>query len=135
MSCSWAVSRLSQVTPFVPLFDLIGVLQDSDMWPQEAFNRRWTIAFPFPGDNSLLTNSRIKGVLRKISLALLAGLVVVTADFPCRATEDRVLTVSVAYRDLRPLWGVTLQLAGAVNQEGVTDANGLASFPELPATG
>jgi hypothetical protein len=39
------------------------------------------------------------------------------------------LTVTVTRRDLRPLPGVTLQLAGAVNLQGVTDDTGRAAFP------
>jgi len=43
--------------------------------------------------------------------------------------------VTVTRRDLRPLPGVTLQLAGAVNLQGVTDNNGSAAFPGLPPAG
>lgn len=43
--------------------------------------------------------------------------------------------MSVARRDLRPLGGVTLQLAGAASLQGVTDNNGRAAFPGLPAAG
>src|SRR5262249_27767656 len=53
---------------------------------------------------------------------------------PCTAAADGVLSVSVARRDLRPLPGVTLQMTGAVNLQGVTDNGGQAAF-DLPAAG
>jgi uncharacterized repeat protein (TIGR01451 family) len=42
--------------------------------------------------------------------------------------------VTVTRRDLRPLPGVTLQMTGAVNLQGVTDNSGRATF-DLPAAG
>jgi uncharacterized repeat protein (TIGR01451 family) len=64
-----------------------------------------------------------------LGLALLGVLAVVTAGLPCTAAANEALTVTVTRRDLRPLPGVTLQLAGAVNLQGVTDDNGRAAFP------
>jgi uncharacterized repeat protein (TIGR01451 family) len=64
-----------------------------------------------------------------------AVLFVITADFPSTAAADEALTVTITRRDLRPLPGVTLQLAGAVNLQGVTDDNGRAAFPGLPPAG
>jgi hypothetical protein len=68
-------------------------------------------------------------------LALVGLLVVVAAHLSCTADANETLTVIVTRRDLRPLPGVTLQLAGAVNLPGVTDQNGHATFPDLPAAG
>ena len=68
-------------------------------------------------------------------LAIMGVLVATTADLPCTAAENRVLTASVARRDLRPLGQVTAQLSGAVNLQGVTDDNGRVTFPGLPPAG
>ena len=70
---------------------------------------------------------------RPLELAL--GAVLVAASVADIFSADAALTVSVARRDLRPLPKVTLQLAGAVNVQGVTDENGRASFPELRPAG
>ena len=43
--------------------------------------------------------------------------------------------MSVTRRDLRPLPGVTLQLAGAVNRQEVTEENGRVVFAALPTVG
>jgi uncharacterized repeat protein (TIGR01451 family) len=67
--------------------------------------------------------------LQHLGLALVGVLVVVTAGLPCTAAANEALTVTVTRRDLRPLPGVTLQVAGAVNLLGVTDDNGRAAFP------
>jgi uncharacterized repeat protein (TIGR01451 family) len=45
------------------------------------------------------------------------------------------VTANVTRPDLRPLPGVTLQLAGAVTLQGVTDDNGAAAFLGLPPAG
>jgi hypothetical protein len=74
-------------------------------------------------------------ILRHLGLALVAVLVAATAELPCTAAESRALAVSVARRDLRPLANVTVQLAGAVNVQGVTDENGRVAFIALPAAG
>lgn len=60
---------------------------------------------------------------------------VATIYLPCASAANGPLTVTVTRRDLRPLSGVTLQLAGAVNLQGVTDNNGHATFADLPAVG
>src|SRR6185503_17793329 len=64
-----------------------------------------------------------------LGLALAGVLFVVTTELPCAAAANEALTVTVTRRDLRPLPGVTLQLAGAANLQGVTDDNGRAAFP------
>jgi uncharacterized repeat protein (TIGR01451 family) len=69
------------------------------------------------------------------SLGIVGILVFVTAVLPCTTAADVVLSASVARRDLRPLPGVILQLAGAVNLQSVTDDNGLATFQGLPTAG
>ena len=63
--------------------------------------------------------------LQFLSLALWSVLTAAAAD---------VVTVSVTRRDLRPLPGVTLQLAGAVSRQELTDENGSAAF-DLPLAG
>ena len=71
----------------------------------------------------------MKAILQNLGLALVGALVAVTAGIPCTAAVNETLTVTVTRRDLRPLPGVTLQLTGAVNLQGVTDNNGRAAFP------
>jgi hypothetical protein len=73
--------------------------------------------------------------LQRLGLALVGVLVAATAELPCTAAESRALTVSVARRDLRPLADVTVQLAGVVNVQGVTEENGRVTFIALPAAG
>src|SRR5436190_21977491 len=73
-------------------------------------------------------------ILRHLGLALVGVLVTITASLRCTAAADEALTVTVTRRDLRPLPGVTLQLTGAVNLQGVTDDTGHAAF-DLPAAG
>jgi uncharacterized repeat protein (TIGR01451 family) len=73
--------------------------------------------------------------LKYLGLALAGVLVAVTAVLPCTAAANETLSVSVTRRDLRPLPAVTLHLAGPVNLQGVTDDNGRATFPDLPAAG
>src|SRR5262245_55782895 len=68
-----------------------------------------------------------------IGLALWS-LVVAAADLPPPAANGAV-TVNVTRRDLRPLSNVTLQLAGAVNHQAVTDENGRAALLDLPLAG
>jgi uncharacterized repeat protein (TIGR01451 family) len=72
--------------------------------------------------------------LHLVTLLLIRAFVVVTAGFPFMVAAND-LTVTVTRRDLRPLPGVTLQLAGAVNLQAVTDDNGAAAFLGLPAAG
>ena len=69
------------------------------------------------------------------TFALVSVLVALTAVLPCTAAANEALTVTVTRRDLRPLPGVTLHLAGAVNLQGVTDNNGRAAFVGLPPAG
>jgi uncharacterized repeat protein (TIGR01451 family) len=73
--------------------------------------------------------------LLHLGLALAGVLVLAIGDFPCTAVANGALSVSVKRRDLRPLPGVTLQLAGAVNLQGVTDDNGRAEILGLPPAG
>src|SRR5262245_1073870 len=81
----------------------------------------------FPGNNHVW--------LQHLALALLAILTMATAAFPGAAAQTRELAVSIARRDLRPLAQVTVQLTGAANPQGVTDANGRVTFPGLPTAG
>ena len=78
--------------------------------------------------------SRARACAVQLSFALGTILVVATAGLPC-AAADQTLTVTVTRRDLRPLAGVTLQLAGAANLQGVTDDNGRVTFLGLPPAG
>src|SRR5436190_6930179 len=65
-----------------------------------------------------------------LGLTLACALIAVIADLPCiAAAANEELTITVTRRDLRPLPGVSLHLAGAVNLQGVTDNNGRAAFP------
>src|SRR5262245_34433974 len=105
------------------------------MWAQSAFNGRRTIVLLSLGNNDLSPQTRMSVTLQHLGLALVGVLVMATADLPCTAAQNRELTVSVARRDLRPLGRVTLQLAGAVSLQGVTDDNGRAAFPGLPTAG
>src|SRR5262245_45159441 len=105
------------------------------MWPQSAFNGRRSVALPSLANNDLSPHTRMSVTLKHLGLALLGVLVVTIADLPCTAANNRALAVSVARRDLRPLGGVTLQLAGAVSVQGVTDDNGRVAFPGLPPAG
>ncbi len=73
--------------------------------------------------------------LQQLGVALVGLLVIATGVFPYTATATEALTVLVTRRDLRPLPGVTLQLAGAVNVQGVTDDNGRVTFLGLPPAG
>jgi len=73
--------------------------------------------------------------LQHLGLAFVGVLIVATGDLPCAAAENRALAVSVARRDLRPLGDVTVQLAGAVSVQGLTDDNGRVAFLGLPAAG
>jgi len=67
---------------------------------------------------------------------VLAGvLAAVAAAPPHAAAANGGLSVTVKRPDLRPLPGVTLQLAGAVNLQGVTDVDGRTIFANLPQTG
>ncbi|HAB16629.1 MAG TPA: hypothetical protein DCE44_09280, partial [Verrucomicrobiales bacterium] len=70
-----------------------------------------------------------------LRLALLGIVLAAAGNVLCAAAADGALTVNVARRDLRPLPGVTVQLAGAANRQEITDASGRASFSELPRTG
>src|SRR5262245_3089805 len=79
--------------------------------------------------------TRMNLTLQHLGLALVGALITITAGLPCTAAANEALTVSVARRDLRPLPGVTLQLAGAVNVQGATDDNGRVTFLGLPAAG
>jgi uncharacterized repeat protein (TIGR01451 family) len=72
--------------------------------------------------------------MKAIALLLACVLVLITAGVAFTAAANEI-TATVSHRDLRPLPGVTLQLAGAVNLQGITDANGNAAFPGLPAAG
>src|SRR5213075_2481705 len=72
--------------------------------------------------------------LDPVTFLLIRVFVVVTVGFPFMAAAND-LSVTVTRRDLRPLPGVTLQLAGAVNLQAVTDDNGAAAFLGLPAAG
>ena len=82
-----------------------------------------------------LAHTRMNVTLQPLGLALVGALVAVTAGLPCTAAANEPLTVTVTRRDLRPLPGVTLQLAGAVNLQGVTDDSGRAAFAGLPPAG
>src|SRR5262249_46635531 len=84
---------------------------------------------------SLPSKNRTGVTLHHVGFALMCVLVGVTAGFPCIAAANGTLAVSVARRDLRPLPGVTLQLAGAVSVQGVTDDTGSVVFLALPSTG
>lgn len=66
---------------------------------------------------------------------LLAVTVLATASLRGIAAGNEALTVTVARRDLRPLPGVTLQLAGAVSVQGDTDDHGRVTFLGLPSAG
>jgi hypothetical protein len=104
------------------------------MWARSPFNGRRTIAILFSGNqDSPLT--AIGATLRHIGLALIGVFFAATASLPGAAAANRELAVSVARTDLRPLGLVVVQLSGAVNLQGVTDANGRVSFPALPAAG
>jgi hypothetical protein len=61
----------------------------------------------------------------------IAGVVVARGGF-APAAGDRELTVMVTRADLRPLPGVAVPLAGAVNRESVTDGDERAAFPAAP---
>jgi len=78
--------------------------------------------------------ARINLTLQHLDLALVGVLVVVTAALPVTAAATDV-AVAVTRRDLRPLPGVTLQLAGAANVQGVTDDNGRVTFLGLAPAG
>jgi uncharacterized repeat protein (TIGR01451 family) len=69
-----------------------------------------------------------------VGLLILSG-VIAAPDVLAAAPANGAVTVSVARRDLRPVPGVTLQLVGGVNRQGVTDENGRAAFLDLPAVG
>src|SRR5262245_14387627 len=104
------------------------------MWAQLAFNGDGTIALLFPKYPDRRP-TRMSATFQQLGLALVGVLLLATADLPCTAADNRGLTVSVARRDLRPLGLVTVQLSGAVNLQGVTDANGRVAFPGLPPAG
>ncbi|MCI0535444.1 MAG: DUF11 domain-containing protein [Verrucomicrobiales bacterium] len=70
-----------------------------------------------------------------LCLALVGVVVAAAADVVPAVPGNGALTVSVARRDLRPLPGVSLQLSGAADRQGVTDDNGQASFPDLLPAG
>src|SRR5437899_2997068 len=78
----------------------------------------------------------MKGVALSFASAYaVAGVFVLfAAGLPCTAVAEGTMSVSVTRRDLRPLPGVTLQMTGAVNLQGVTDDSGHTTF-DLPATG
>jgi len=80
-------------------------------------------------------HTRMSVPLQHFGLAIVGVLLVLTAGLPITAAADESLTVTVTRRDLRPLPGVTLQLAGAVNLQAVTDDNGRAAFNGLPPAG
>ena len=86
------------------------------MWAPSVFKGSGSIVFLF----------------QHLGLVLAGVFVVATTDLPCSAADNRNLAVSVARADLRPLGLVTVQLSGAVNLQGVTDANGRVTFPGLP---
>src|SRR5436190_18381106 len=102
--------------------------------PQSAFNGPRNIVLLSSGDR-LSIHSRTAVILRYVCLALASLFLVAKVVVPCAGAEDKARSVSVARRDLRPLAGVTLQLAGTVTVQGVTDENGRAAFPGLPAAG
>src|SRR5262245_46595628 len=105
------------------------------MWPQSAFNGPRIVALLSLGNNDMSPQTRMSVTLQYFGLALVGVLVVSTAVVPCTAAQNRELAVSVARRDLRPLGGVTLQLAGALSVQGVTDDNGSVAFLGLPSAG
>src|SRR5262245_32544592 len=74
-------------------------------------------------------------MLQHLRLALVGIVGIAAVDLPCAAAGNGTLTVNITRRDLRPLPGVAVKLAGAVDRQGVTDDNGLASFLELPPAG
>jgi len=73
--------------------------------------------------------------LQHLHLTLVSLFVAVAAEPPATAAANASLAVTVTRPDLRPLSSVTLQLAGALNLQGVTDANGRATFLDLPPAG
>jgi uncharacterized repeat protein (TIGR01451 family) len=72
--------------------------------------------------------------LRHFGLQRVRMVVLITAGLAVNVVASDV-TATVAHRDLRPLAGVTLQLAGAVNVQGVTEDNGRVTFLALPPAG
>lgn len=77
----------------------------------------------------------MKATLRHFRLALVSVLLGAAPGLTFTATANAALTVTVTRPDLRPLSSVTLHLAGAANLQSVTDANGRATFPDLPPAG
>src|SRR5690349_307101 len=65
----------------------------------------------------------------------LFGCCVVFAIQMVAAPGNGAVTVTVARRDLRPLAGVTVQIAGVAQRQGMTDGNGQAAFLDLPRAG
>jgi uncharacterized repeat protein (TIGR01451 family) len=63
------------------------------------------------------------------AVTVIAGLVFVAS------AANGGVTVSVTRRDLRPLPGVPVKLAGAVNRQGLTDETGRVAFLDLPLAG
>lgn len=103
------------------------------MWARSTASGR-TIPLLFPGNN-LRLSLRTQATSWTLRLVLAGISAVTTMPPPCSAAQNRTLTVSVARRDLRPLQGVMLQLTGAIGLQGITDGNGRAVFPGLPAAG
>lgn len=68
-----------------------------------------------------------------MSASCVVVLVVIATAAEIRAAAPFALAVT--RRDLRPLPGVTLQVAGIVNRQAVTDENGHADLPDLPPVG
>jgi len=96
------------------------------MWSPSEFNRHRTIAMLSLGKSV---------ALQHLGLAVVGVLVVIIANLPCTAAANETLTVTITRRDLRPLPGVTLQLGGAVNLQGITGDNGRVVFLDLPPVG
>ncbi len=78
---------------------------------------------------------RMNVILQHLGLVMAGVLVAITAASPFTATANEALTVSVTRPDLRPLPGVTLQLAGAVDLQRVTDNTGRATLLGMPPAG
>ncbi len=73
--------------------------------------------------------------MRDPGLALGVVAVLAAANLLQAAAGNEALTVTVTRRDLRLLPSVSLQLAGAVNRQGLTDETGRAAFLDLPLAG
>src|SRR5436190_5311421 len=101
--------------------------------PRPVLNVRRFIASLFRQENDASPH-RVNVMLPHVRV-LVAIILLTTLELPCTAAGNTTLTVSVARRALRPLANVTLQLAGAVNVQGLTDENGRVTFLALPAAG